>query len=292
MNMENVAMLLPQPFRGSLMNSYGRGAMPEEVRLRVGQMATVLAAEKELELPACRPVTVRDVETVVELATGASVHTAADSMRRGFVTARGGIRIGICGSGVMSSSGGVECFRKLSSIAIRLPSEQKGCADSFMPQLLDGGLKSTIIISPPGGGKTTLIREMVRKLSNDGMRISLADERGEIAAVRDGVPQLDIGSRTDVMTGVGKAESAMMLLKTMSPQLIAMDEISAPEDITAMSSAANCGVLLLATAHADGLADFSERPLYKRLCREKIFQRAVIIKVCGGRREYTLEELS
>ena len=290
MNTENVAMLLPQPFRGSLMNSYGRGAAPEEVRLRAGRMATVLMAGKERELQACRPVTVRDIETVVELATGASVHTAADSMRRGFVTARGGIRIGICGNGVVGN-GGVECIRKLSSIAIRLPSEQKGCADGFMTELLAGGLKSTIIISPPGGGKTTLLREMVRKLSDDGMRISLADERGEIAAVRDGVPQMDIGARTDVMTGVGKAESAMMFLKTMSPQLIAMDEISAPEDIAAMSSAANCGVLILATAHADGLNDFSERPLYKRLRREKIFLRAVLIKVCESRREYTLEEM-
>lgn len=291
MTTDRAAMLLPQPFRGALMSEYGRKAPPEEVRLRAGQAATVFIDGTELELAGCRPVTSRDIESVIELATGASAHTAADSIRRGFVTAQGGIRLGLCGSGIVGKNG-LESLKQLSSVAIRLPSERKGCAVELLPGFMEGGFASTLIISPPGGGKTTLLRELVRMLSGEGMRISLADERGEVAAVRDGMPQLDVGPRTDVMTGVGKAQAVMMLLRSMAPQLIALDEITDPEDITAMSTAANCGVLLLATAHADGLTDLSERPLYKQLKKEKIFRRAVVINAREGERKYTIEELA
>lgn len=290
MTTDRAAMLLPQPFRSALMSEYGRKAPPEEVRLRAGQAATVFINGAELALTGCRPVTSRDIESVIELATGASAHTAADSIRRGFVTAQGGIRLGLCGSGIVGKNG-LDSLKQLSSVAIRLPSERKGCAGALLPRLMEGGFISTLIISPPGGGKTTLLRELVRSLSKEGMRISLADERGEVAAARDGMPQLDVGPRTDVMTGVGKAQAVMMLLRSMAPQLIALDEITDPEDVAAMSTAANCGVLLLATAHADGIADLSARPLYRRLKQEKIFSRAVVINAREGERKYTIEEL-
>lgn len=290
MTTDRAAMLLPQPFRSALMSEYGRKAPPEEVRLRAGQAATVFINGAEVALAGCRPVTSRDIESVIELATGASAHTAADSIRRGFVTAQGGIRLGLCGSGIVGKNG-LDSLKQLSSVAIRLPSERRGCAGALLPRLMEGGFTSTLIISPPGGGKTTLLRELVRSLSKEGMRISLADERGEVAAARDGMPQLDVGPRTDVMTGVGKAQAVMMLLRSMAPQLIALDEITDPEDVAAMSTAANCGVLLLATAHADGIADLSARPLYRRLKQEKIFSRAVVINARERERKYTIEEL-
>lgn len=289
MKTDKAAMLLPQPYRSALMQLCGEKA-PEEIRMRAGQRATVLLGSRELELPECRKVTVRDLEAVLELATGASVHAAADSIRRGFVTAAGGLRIGLCGVGIMGG-GRTEGLRQLSALAIRLPSQHRGCGDRLYRHLGGREMASTLLLAPPGAGKTTLLRELIRLLSEDGVRIALSDERGEVAAVREGLPQLDVGPRTDVMTGIPKAESTMMLLRSMSPMLMAVDEITAPEDVAALSTAANCGVTLLATAHGSGMEDLRHRPLYRRLLEERIFKNVVIISVRGGERSYTTGEL-
>ena len=142
-----------------------------------------------------------------------------------------------------------------------------------------------------GAGKTTLLRECVRRLSDQGLRISLMDERGEIAAVQNRTPQFDIGANTDIMTGGQKAACCMMLLRAMRPDVLAFDEISAPEDIEAIRIAAGCGVALLATAHAQSVGALRCRTLYRALLDEHIFRRAVCITRSGGARFYTLEEL-
>lgn len=117
---------------------------------------------------------------------------------------------------------------------MRIPHAVPGCADALVPQLMKDGFCSTLILSPPGGGKTTLLRECVRRLSDHGLRISLMDERGEIAAVQNRTPQFDVGANTDIMTGGQKAACCMMLLRAMRPDVLAFDEISAPEDIEAI----------------------------------------------------------
>ena len=155
--------------------------------------------------------------------------------------------------------------------------------------LLHVGRGVTAIIG--GGGKTTLLRECVRRLSDQGLRISLMDERGEIAAVQNRTPQFDIGANTDIMTGGQKAACCMMLLRAMRPDVLAFDEISAPEDIEAIRIAAGCGVALLATAHAQSVGALRCRTLYRALLDEHIFRRAVCITRSGGARFYTLEEL-
>ena len=176
-------------------------------------------------------------------------------------------------------------------MSIRIPHELKGCADGIYEPLTDGGFKSTLIISPPGCGKTTLLRELVRRLSDAGHRVSLCDDRGEVAAVWDGEAQFDVGRCTDVMSDAPKGQTSVMLLRAMNPQILAMDEITAPADVQAAEEAVGCGVQLLATAHAAGTADFQTRPLYRRLMEDKVFKNAVTITMRDGRRYYTREAL-
>ena len=159
----------------------------------------------------------------------------------------------------------------------------------------EGTLYSTLILAPPGAGKTTLLRDLIRAASDgEGMapqRVGVADERGEIAALFDGVPQLDVGPRTDVMEGCPKAWGLMTLLRGMNPQVLAVDEITAPEDVAALVSAAGCGVTLLATAHGAGREDLSRRKLYRGLLEEGVFRRLVRIRREAGRRIYKVEVL-
>ncbi|MCL2343800.1 MAG: stage III sporulation protein AB, partial [Firmicutes bacterium] len=182
---ERAAQLLPPEMRKAArdLNSKER-ACAEELRLRAGYPPTVLCEGRELPLPLCA-VTRRDLLTVLEFATGASAHTAQDSIRRGFVTARGGFRVGLCGTAVMGGDG-IGALRDFSSLAIRIPTERRGCADAVYPRLFHSGLKSVLLLSPPGAGKTTLLRELIRRMSEGGYRVSVADERGEIAAVYGG----------------------------------------------------------------------------------------------------------
>lgn len=288
---EQAARLLPPRWREAAAElKAAEKDSAEEFRLRAGGAATVLTPCGERELLPGRELTRADIRSVLEVATGASAHSAADSLKRGFVTVKGGCRVGFCGE-IVTIGGEAAGMKSLSSAAIRIPRSCPGCADEIWPKLRAGGFSGTLIISPPGAGKTTLLRELIRLLSEDGLRVSLADERFEVAACWEGLPQFDLGPRTDVLSGGRKAESAMTLLRAMNPQVIAMDEISTPGDAAACESAANCGVLLLATAHAGGVEDLALRPVYKKLLDRHIFRRTVTIKRQGANRRLYVEEM-
>ncbi len=264
----------------------------EEIRLRVGRPMSVLLPEGELTLGG-EAVTARDLELLVEIATGASVHSSGQWLKDGFIPCRGGCRVGLCGS-VYSSGGEVTGFNSFSSASIRIAREHRGIADAILPGLFrDGALASTLIVAPPGAGKTTLLRELVRRIaspsqSRPGLRVGLCDERGELAAMRGGVAGLDVGELTDVLDGCPKAQGALMLLRTMNPQVIAMDEITSPEDMAAINFARNCGVSLLATAHAGGLSDLLSRPLYRDVAG--VFDNCVTVENRNGRRIINLQK--
>ncbi|MFR4239877.1 MAG: stage III sporulation protein AA, partial [Butyricicoccus sp.] len=149
--------------------------------------------------------------------------------------------------------------------------------------------QSALLLSPPGYGKTTLLREWVRYFSDRGFTAAIADERSEIAALADGVPQLAVGRCTDVMEGCSKWQAAVMLLKTMSPALLALDEITAPEDAKAVSLCTHCGTAVIACAHAAGLDDLRQRPIYRELLALGAFHQAVIIEKQDGQRVYRME---
>ena len=284
--------LLPPNLRTEVLNLPDNVTnQAEEIRLRNGRSPTMVLPNDEVEILPLHKISASELQLVLEIATRASVHTYADSIRMGFVTADGGCRLGLCGTAVTDENR-ITSLRRLSSLCIRIPREKRGCADGVYATLTDGGFKSTIIVSPPGTGKTTLLRELIRLLSDSGKRISLVDERSEVAGTFEGQPCFDVGARTDVLTGAPKSEGIFLVLRSMAPQILAFDEITTPSDIEAAETAANCGVSLLATAHGASIADLSERALYRKLLDRRIFSRAVIIENLGGKRRYTVEELS
>ncbi len=288
---ENAMHLLPPMLRqrGQALPETTRETA-EELRLRLGQPPRVLTERGEIPFPDCPPVTARQLRDVLELATGASVHTAEHSIRQGFVTVCGGLRIGLCGT-VVEEAAGSRGLRELSSMAIRLPRAVRGCGAAAFSQLWDLGFPSTLLLSPPGGGKTTLLREWIRCLSERGVRVGLADARGEVAGVWRGRAQYDLGPCTDVLTGGEKAAGSIQLLRTMNPQLVAMDEITAKADVEAAEQIANCGVTVLATAHGRDRESLSARPLYRRLLALELFRYAVVISGAGSRRQYAVVAL-
>lgn len=273
-----------------------RMAEVEEIRLRVGFEIHLTIPGREIPLPQTRVIR-EDLEYVLDRVTEFSRYTADQTLRLGFVTAQGGYRVGVCGT-VSVDSGQSEGVSILSSLAIRIPREKEDIARPLLSSILeDGTLVSTLVVSPPGGGKTTLLRDLVRLIS-DGtelsapMRVSLVDERGEIAAMYRGIAQLAVGSHTDVMDSCPKVLAVPMLLRSMTPQVIAVDEVALECDVDALCMAANCGVTLLATVHAASLEDLRRRPILKRLMECGIFRRAVVITGEGAKRRYLVEVIS
>ena len=263
----------------------------EELRLRCGWPMAAVFPEGEIPLGG-RKIVPQDLELLIEIASRASVHAVLPQLREGYLTIEGGHRLGLCGTAVLEN-GQMRNLRALSSVSIRIARQRPGAALPLLSGLMEGGrLCSTLIAAPPGMGKTTLLRDLVRCIS-DGegtppLRVGLADERGEVAALYGGVPQLRVGRRTDVIEGCPKAQGAMLLLRAMNPQVLAMDEITAPEDVAALLTAAGCGAVLLATAHGEG-AELTRRPLYRRMLEERIFQRVVSIQRTAQGRSYTVE---
>ncbi len=255
----------------------------EELRLVSGQPLRLCYGEKEREL--WPKVTVQMVEGVIQRACHQSAYAYSHCIRHGYLPLEGGHRMGICGFGVLEK-GHVEHIRTPSSLCIRVAHEVPGFANDLLRNLCG----SCLLLGPPGSGKTTLLRDTVRLLSDRRrQRISLVDERGELSAFFGGQPQLSIGSRTDVLVNVPKSQALMMLLRTMNPQWIAMDEVTAPEDLDALEQAAYCGVELLATAHGSSMEDLENRPLYQKLLKRKLFRQIVILR---PDKSYEVKELT
>lgn len=291
------AALLPFEFRQAAFGMQdAEKARIEEFRLRLGRPLMVSDLNGEYPVRGCETrLEPSDLGTVLEIASQASAHTVLDRVKSGFVTIKGGHRVGICGSAVVKD-GEIYNLRQISSMSIRIAKEVPDAAAGVLPELVEGGvLQSTLVLSPPGMGKTTLLRDLIRRVS-DGVgvlprRVGVADERGELAAMYDGFPQVSIGARTDVVDGCTKAAALTMLLRGMNPQVLAADEITAAADVSGMEAAAGCGVTLLCTAHGGSASDLWTRPLYRRLMEAKLFQKVVLIRLIDARRHYQVLDL-
>lgn len=245
----------------------------EELRLRSGQRLAAVYANGCNQLE--EKVTADDISYLAAAASHGSIYAAVDSLRHGYITVDGGNRIGFCGT-VVLKNGETANLRSLSSANMRFAREIKSAAEPIERKYADG-FESTLIIAPPGMGKTTLLRDLVRRISDSGIRTAVVDERGEIAAVGNGVPGFDVGINTDVLTGCPKAQGMLMLLRAMNPEVIAVDEITAPEDVTAVETCRNCGVGIIATVHGQHLGDISARPTFKKLLDTGTFRLVVTI---------------
>jgi len=283
--------VLPEPLRTIALEVDGPCmARTEEIRLRAGRVPTLVLPEGERPIPGAGQVSAQELERLVEIASRWSVHAVLEQLRRGYLTLEGGHRLGLCGTAVMEGER-IHALRDISGADLRVARQMPGIARKIAEKLFQGGqLCNSLILAPPGAGKTTLLRDLIRCISigeaGPPLRVSVADERGELAAAWRGQAQMELGHQTDVMDGCPKAVAIPLLLRGMNPQVIAVDEITAPEDIRAMERAVGCGVALLATAHARGPQDLKDRPLYREMMERKIFRRMVTIRVEQGARSF------
>ena len=258
----------------------------QEIRLRIGQPVTVLYQNEELILPTMysekKRLGKQEMKETIEHISNYSLYAYEHELKQGFITIEGGHRVGMAGQVIMEG-GKIKNMKYISSINIRVSLEVLDCANKIFPYITyNKQMYHTLIISPPRCGKTTLLRDVIRQISDGnrwikGCTVGVVDERSELGGCYLGVIQNNLGMRTDILDRCPKADGMIMLIRSMAPQVVAVDEIGAKEDVHAIEYAMHCGCKMLATAHGDSMEEICKKPIFEKLIREKRFERYVIL---------------
>ena len=293
MEKENILHIFPNFMHAKWMKVAENSKKLQEIRLRVNQPIWILLDNSEWFLSETGQLTKdikqavcskeKELEALLSHICQYSIYAFTDEIRQGYMTIQGGHRIGLAGQVILENQKEVRNIKYIRYMNIRVAHEIKGVSDSVLPFLYrDGNVLNTLIISPPGCGKTTMLRDLVRNFSDgteygEGKNVGVVDERSEIAGSFLGVPQNDIGVRTDIMDACPKQEGMMMRIRSMSPDILAVDELGNAGDIEALHQATHCGCKMLATIHGFSLEDVYQKRYMKEVIDEQLFDRYMIL---------------
>lgn len=272
--------ILSRTVRGVLEENRLKYEKLQEIRLRMGKPLIILYDNREWVFD--EVISREEFLEILEYVSNYSLYAFENELRQGFITVEGGHRVGMTGQ-VLIEDGEVKNIKYISSMNIRITHEVLNCADLIIPYIIsDDSVCHTLIISPPRCGKTTLLRDLIRQISEgnqwiSGCTVGVVDERSELGGSYLGVPQNNLGIRTDVLDCCPKAKGMLMLIRSMSPQVIAVDEIGSHEDVHALEYAMHCGCKMIATVHGTSMEEIRKKPLFEQLIKEHRFQRYVVL---------------
>lgn len=282
---ESVLRILPVRLRDRVLAEKMDFGKLQEIRLRAGQplLFKYDGRERIWRKEYSERITIEEVGETVQYAANYSLYAYEQEMRQGYLTIEGGHRVGMAGQAIIDGKQ-IRNLRYISSVNIRIAHEVPGCGDEVLPFLVQGGdVLNTLIIAPPGCGKTTLLRDVIRQISNggdllEGRNVGVVDERSEIGGSYLGIPQNDLGKRTDLLDACPKAEGMLMLVRSMGPQVIAVDEIGSMEEVQILKYAMCCGCRMIATVHGASWQEIRGKPMFQEFFTQRLFQRYLVLR--------------
>jgi len=280
MHVEKIKKVLGSTINNILQENQIPFSKLQEIRLRIGKPLIIVSDNIEFVLH--KIIEKEELMEILEYVSNYSLYAFENELKQGFITIEGGHRVGMTGQ-VQIEEGEVKNIKHISSMNIRVSHEVLNCADIIFPYIAeDKQICNTLIISPPRCGKTTMLRDLIRQVSDGnrwvrGCTVGVVDERSELGGCYLGVPQNQLGIRTDILDCCPKSKGMLMLVRSMAPEVIAVDEIGSAEDIHALEYAMHCGCKMIATVHGTSMEEIRKKPILDELVKRHKFERYVVL---------------